>query len=47
MQTLEMHLSSLVLDGIVDRHEAVARSLYPKEIARRSPVGAIPATAVG
>ena len=47
MQTLEMHLSSLVLGGIVERDEAVARSLYPKEIARRSPAGAIAAVAVG
>jgi twitching motility protein PilT len=34
MQTLEMHLSTLVTDGIVDRDEAVHRSLFPKEIAR-------------
>jgi twitching motility protein PilT len=34
MQTLEMHLSELVTTGIVDRDEAVHRSLYPKEIAR-------------
>ena len=34
MQTLEMHLSQLVTDGIVDRDEAVHRSLYPKEIAK-------------
>jgi twitching motility protein PilT len=44
MQTLEMHLSQLVTDGIIDREEAVHRSLYPKEIARPSavavPVGA-------
>ncbi len=33
-QTLEMHLSQLVVDGIIDRDEAVHRSLYPKEIAR-------------
>ena len=38
MQTLEMHLSQLVADGVVDRDEAVARSLYPKEIAQRPPV---------
>jgi twitching motility protein PilT len=38
MQTLEMHLSRLVADGIVDREEAVLRSLYPKEIARSAPV---------
>ena len=35
MQTLEMHLSQLVTDGIIDRDEAVHRSLYPKEIARQ------------
>jgi hypothetical protein len=34
MQTLEMHLSELVIDGIIDRDEAVHRSLYPKEIAK-------------
>ena len=43
MQTLEMHLSDLVTDGIIDRDEAVHRSLYPKEIAKAPaavPVGA-------
>jgi len=40
MQTLEMHLSELVTAGIVDRDEAVHRSLYPKEIARPQPVPA-------
>ena len=40
MQTLEMHLSELVNDGIIDRDEAVHRSLYPKEIAR--PAAALP-----
>jgi twitching motility protein PilT len=40
MQTLEMHLSRLVADGIVERDEAAARSLYPKEIARRAPLSA-------
>ena len=34
MQTLEMHLSQLVTDGIIERDEAVHRSLFPKEIAR-------------
>lgn len=34
MQTLEMHLSELVSDRIIDRDEAVHRSLYPKEIAK-------------
>jgi len=40
MQTLEMHLSQLVTEGIIDRDEAVHRSLYPKEIARPTPVPA-------
>lgn len=44
MQTLEMHLSQLVAEGRVDHHEAAARSLYPKEIAKRSvAAGAVPA----
>ena len=34
MQTLEMHLSELVTGRIIDRDEAVHRSLYPKEIAK-------------
>jgi twitching motility protein PilT len=34
MQTLEMHLSQLVTEGIINRDEAVHRSLFPKEIAR-------------
>jgi twitching motility protein PilT len=34
MQTLEMDLSRLVTEGIVDRDEASARSLYPNEIAK-------------
>jgi twitching motility protein PilT len=34
MQTLEMHLSELVANRIIDRDEAVHRSLYPKEIAK-------------
>ena len=38
MQTLEMHLSTLVTDAVIDRDEAVHRSLYPKEIARPSAV---------
>jgi twitching motility protein PilT len=46
MQTLEMHLSRLVAEGIVDRNEAVLRSLYPKEIGRQAPVlTAVPANA--
>jgi twitching motility protein PilT len=43
MQTLEMHLSKLVSDGIVDRDEAVHRSLFPKEIARPAAAGRVPA----
>ena len=37
MQTLEMHLSRLVADGVVDRQEAIQRSLYPKEIGQPAP----------
>jgi twitching motility protein PilT len=33
MQTLESALSELVLAGVVTREEAVAHSLYPKEVA--------------
>ena len=40
MQTLEMHLSSLVTEGVIDRDEAVHRSLYPKEIAKPQVVAA-------
>jgi twitching motility protein PilT len=40
MQTLEMHLSQLVTDGVIHRDEAVHRSLYPKEIARPPAVAA-------
>jgi twitching motility protein PilT len=35
MQTLEMALSSLVAQGIVDYDEALRSSLYPREIVRR------------
>jgi twitching motility protein PilT len=38
MQTLEMSLSQLVRDGVVDYDEALAVSLYPKEVARPVPV---------
>jgi twitching motility protein PilT len=34
MQTLEASLSGLILDDVVDYEEALALSLYPKEIAR-------------
>jgi twitching motility protein PilT len=37
MQTLEMHLARLVAGGLIDRDEAVARSLYPKEIPLSRP----------
>ena len=42
MQTLEMHLSELVTAGIIDRDEAVHRSLYPKEIAKAPAPLAVP-----
>lgn len=32
MQTLEMSLAALVRDGVIDRSEAIARSLFPQEI---------------
>jgi twitching motility protein PilT len=34
MQTLEMHLSRLVAEGLVTQEDAMARSLYPKEVSR-------------
>src|SRR5581483_2588777 len=34
MQTLEMALSRLVTEGVIEYEEAVARSLFPKEINR-------------
>ncbi len=34
MQTLEMALSALVTRGVVTYEEAVARSIYPKEVAK-------------
>ena len=37
MQTLEMSLSQLVADGVVDYDEALAVSLYPKELKRPAP----------
>jgi twitching motility protein PilT len=33
MQTLEQSLTELVLEGLVDREEAAARSLHPREVA--------------
>jgi twitching motility protein PilT len=38
MQTLEMSLSQLVKDGIVSYEEALAVSLFPKELAKPAPV---------
>jgi twitching motility protein PilT len=40
MQTLESHLSRLVIQGLVTLEDAVLRSLYPKDIAA---VGRVPA----
>ena len=37
MLTLEMSLSALVKDGTIEYEEAVARSLYPKELAKPAP----------
>ncbi|MDQ1704632.1 MAG: twitching motility protein PilT [Frankiaceae bacterium] len=37
MQTLEMSLSQLVKDGIVSYEEALAVSLFPKELAKPAP----------
>jgi twitching motility protein PilT len=34
MQTLEMSLSELVNDGVVGYEEAIARSLFPKDVAK-------------
>src|SRR5947209_2058044 len=44
MQTLEMSLNSLVAAGTVSYEEALATSLYPKEIARPAPVREVPET---
>jgi len=38
MQTLEMSLSALVRDGLVSYDEALAVSLYPKELAKPAPM---------
>jgi twitching motility protein PilT len=45
MQTLEMSLNQLVADGVVEYDEALATSLYPKEIARPAPVAPVQAVA--
>jgi len=44
MQTLEMSLNQLVADGVVDYDEALATSLYPKELAK-PPAPAVQAVA--
>jgi twitching motility protein PilT len=41
MQTLEMSLNQLVADGVVEYDEALATSLFPKEIARPAPVAPV------
>ena len=43
MQTLEMSLNQLVADGIVEYDEALATSLYPKEIAKPAPAAPVQA----
>jgi twitching motility protein PilT len=43
MQTLEMSLSQLVADGQVSYEEALAVSLYPKEVAKPAPVAPVAA----
>ncbi|MDQ1748365.1 MAG: twitching motility protein PilT [Frankiaceae bacterium] len=45
MQTLEMSLNQLVADGIIEYDEAVATSLYSKEIAKPVPVAPVQAVA--
>jgi twitching motility protein PilT len=45
MQTLEMSLNQMVADGTVTYDEALATSLYPKEIVKPAPVQAVPAEA--
>ena len=47
MQTLEMSLSDLVQDGVVDYDEALAVSLYPKELKRSASVQALGGEAGG
>jgi twitching motility protein PilT len=41
MQTLEMSLNQLVGDGLVSYDEAIATSLYPKEIVKPAPVAPV------
>ncbi len=43
MQTLEMSLNQLVADGVIEYDEALATSLYPKEIAPPAPVAPVQA----
>ena len=51
MQTLEMSLNQLVADGVISYEEALATSLYSKEIAKPAPaapaVTAVPAETSG
>jgi twitching motility protein PilT len=42
MQTLEMSLSEMVRDGTVSYEEALAVTLYPKELAKPVPVQVVP-----
>jgi twitching motility protein PilT len=46
MQTIEMHLSRLIAEGVITAEEAGLRSLYPKELGRPMPVRADVAAAV-
>jgi twitching motility protein PilT len=44
MQTLEMSLNQLIKDGTISYEEALAVSLYPKELEKPAPVQAVPDT---
>lgn len=46
MQTLEMSLNHLVAEGVVSYDEALATSLYPKELHKPAPVVEMPAASV-
>jgi hypothetical protein len=37
MQTLEMALSKLVQDDVIDYDEAIGVSMYPKEVEKKTP----------
>jgi hypothetical protein len=43
MQTLEASLNELIAEGLVEWEDAVAVSLFPKEIRGPDAVGAYPA----